>query len=188
MKFDAHGNGGTVSGPLVTAGPIAPSDLTCTTGPGSASNNLSSVNIQGIASLSGISTSASGATDAGGLQTSAAQASVGKLNLLDGLVTADGVSANANATDDATGKVSTTGNVTLTNVKVAGAAVTSTAPNTTINLLIGTVVVNEQTSTAAGGGIAVNALHIKLFGGAVDVVVGHAAAALVPVGSACPAP
>ncbi|MFI6448679.1 choice-of-anchor P family protein [Kitasatospora sp. NPDC050543] len=188
LKFDAHGYGAKATGPLFTAGPLAPSDLTCTTAPGSVSNNQASATIPGLATLGAIATNASGTTDSAGLQTATSQATVAKVNLLGGLVTADAVMADAKATDDAAGTVTTTGNVTLTNLKVAGAAVTAAAPNTTINVLIGTVIVNEQVSTAGGNGIAVNAIHVKLLGNLVDTVVGHAAAALVPTGTACPTP
>lgn len=188
LNFDAHAYGAKVTGPLVTAGPLAPSDLTCTSAPGATSNNLVTAVIPGIATFGAIATNVSGSTDTSGLQTATAQATVGKLNLLGGLITADAVTANATASDDATGTVTPTGNVTLTNLKVAGASVTATAPNTKINLLIGTVVVNEQTPTAGGDGISVTALHIKVFGNTLDAVIGHAAAALVPTGTACPTP
>ncbi|MEV0538098.1 choice-of-anchor P family protein [Kitasatospora sp. NPDC050463] len=187
LNFDAHGYGAKSTGPLFTAGPLAPSDLTCTTAPGSVSNNLATATIPGLATFGAIATNASGTTDSAGLQTATSQATVGKVSMLGGLVTADAVTADAKATDDAAGTVTATGNVTLTNLKVAGAAVTAAAPNTTINVLLGTVIVNEQVSTADGKGIAVNAIHVKLLGNLVDTSVGHAAAALVPTGTACPA-
>ncbi|MND03645.1 hypothetical protein D3C83_235750 [compost metagenome] len=46
-------------------------------------------------------------------------------------------------------------------------------PNTSINILgVGTLVLNEQVSSA--GGITVNGLHLKVLGGVTDITVAQA--------------
>lgn len=64
----------------------------------------------------------------------------------------------------------------LTNLSVNGVLVAvSGAPNQTVDIPGGTMIINEQTATA--GGIAVNALHVNVLGVA-NVLVGTATAAI----------
>jgi hypothetical protein len=102
-------------------------------------------------------------------------------------VTADEVVSCATATEDSSEDVSTSGSVTLTNLRVAGVPVAiNPAPNTTINIpLVATVVINEQTPTAGGNRISVNALHITLLTGT-HIVVSHADVALLRLSDPCP--
>jgi hypothetical protein len=103
----------------------------------------------------------------------ASQASLGNLVLGIGStsISADAVLAQAEA---AAG--SATGSSVLGNLMLDGAPVdVSGAPNQTISVPGGRLVINEQTATA--GGIVVNALHLVVDGVA-DVVLGSATAAI----------
>jgi hypothetical protein len=103
----------------------------------------------------------------------ASQASLGNLALGIGATSigADAVLAQAEA---AAG--SATGSSVLGNLTLNGAPLdVSDAPNQTISIPGGRLVINEQTATA--GGIVVNALHLVVDGVA-DVVLGSATAAV----------
>src|SRR5712664_888348 len=103
----------------------------------------------------------------------ASQASLGNLVLGIGGISngADAVLAQAEAAAGSATGSSVLGNLTLngTPVDVSG------APNQTISVPGGRLVINEQTATA--GGIVVNALHLVIDGVA-DVVLGSATAAV----------
>jgi len=103
----------------------------------------------------------------------ASQASLGNLILGVGTTSigADAVLAQAEAAAGSATGSSVLGNLTLDGVPVD----VSGAPNQTISLPGGRLVINEQTATA--GGIVVNALHLVVDGIA-DVVLGSATAAL----------
>src|SRR3989441_2246252 len=103
----------------------------------------------------------------------ASQASLGSLVLGVGAISigADAVLAQAEAAAGSATGSSVLGNLTLDGVPVD----VSGAPNQTISLPGGQLVINEQTATA--GGIVVNALHLVVYGIA-DVVLGSATAAL----------
>ena len=103
----------------------------------------------------------------------ASQASLGNLVLGIGStsISADAVLAQAVAAAGSATGSSVLGNLTLDGVPVD----VSGAPNQTISLPGGQLVINEQTATA--GGIVVNALHLVVYGIA-DVVLGSATAAL----------
>jgi len=79
--------------------------------------------------------------------------------------------AQAQAAAGSASGSSVLGNLTLDGVPVD----VSGAPNQTISILGGRLVINEQTPTA--GGIVVNALHLVVDGIA-DVVLGSATAAV----------
>src|SRR5438309_2586313 len=102
----------------------------------------------------------------------ASQASLGNLTLGVGTTSigADVVLAQAEAAAGSATGSSVLGNLTLNGAPVA----VSGAPNQTISIGGGRLVINEQTPTA--GGIVVNALHFVV-DGAADVVVGSATAA-----------
>jgi len=103
----------------------------------------------------------------------ASQASLGNLVLGVGATSigADAVLAQAEAAAGSATGSSVLGNLTLNGVPVD----VSGAPNQTISLPGGRLVINEQTPTA--GGIVVNALHLVVDGIA-DVVLGSATAAV----------
>lgn len=103
----------------------------------------------------------------------ASQASLGNLVLGIGTtsISADAVLAQAEAAAGSATGSSVLGNLTLNGVLVA----VSGAPNQTISIPGGRLVINEQTATA--GGIVVNALHLVVDGVA-DVVLGSATAAV----------
>ncbi len=103
----------------------------------------------------------------------ASQASLGNLVLGIGAISigADAVLAQAEAAAGSATGSSVLGNLTLNGAPVA----VSGAPNQTISIPGGRLVINEQTPTA--GGIVVNALHLVVDGVA-DVVLGSATAAV----------
>src|SRR6267143_3112418 len=103
----------------------------------------------------------------------ASQASLGNLVLGIGStsISADAVLAQAEAAAGSATGSSVLGNLTVDGVPVD----VSGAPNQTISILGGRLVINEQTATA--GGIVVNALHLVVDGVA-DVVLGSATAAV----------
>jgi hypothetical protein len=111
----------------------------------------------------------------------ASESSLGGLNLgvSGNIISADFVMARAKSMVSG----SKTGSTQLTNLKVNGMPVSLTgAPNQTLNLVGGKVVLNEQQTSA--GGIVVNALHIVIYGVA-DVVIASASSG---VGGAASAP
>ena len=62
------------------------------------------------------------------------------------------------------------------------------APNTTVNLAVAKIVLNEQT-TDANGVLTVNAVHITLLGGAgADIIIGHAQCGGAPASNVNPTP
>ncbi len=103
----------------------------------------------------------------------ASLASLGSLVLGIGTTSigADAVLAQAEAAVGSATGSSVLGNLTLNGVPVA----VSGAPNQTISIPGGRLVINEQTATV--GGIVVNALHLVVDGVA-DVVLGSATAAV----------
>ncbi|MFD7659366.1 choice-of-anchor P family protein [Actinosynnema sp. NPDC059797] len=187
LVFDAHAHGGELTAPLVGVGPLAPSDLACTTQPGLDQDQLLGAGLPGIGSLGVIDTEARGVVDGDGERTATARARTAQVSLLGGLITADEVRAKATADEDGTGAVTTTGDVELVNLRVNGAPVVTPAVGLTITIpLVATVVVNEQRPLAGGAGIAANAPHVRLLSG-VDLVVGHARVTLTRPGAPCPA-
>ena len=96
-------------------------------------------------------------------------ATLGAVNILNGLITADGVVAMASSTaENANAEGSS-----LASLVVNGVALDDPAPNTRVNLPgTGFVVLNEQIPTS--GGITVNMIHVvlqqpvlNLFGGVI---------------------
>jgi len=154
---------------------------------GSLSTQLASFDLPGVLDLRLLTASTTG----GSFRTSS-QASVANVN-----VSAAGVGITAsvltsNATAQACGgnTPSVSGGSTIADLKVNGLSITVTgAPNQTVPLLIGTLIINEQissVSTSPNGGSAemlVNALHLKVLGLA-DVVVSSSRAGVV-CGAGC---
>jgi hypothetical protein len=99
---------------------------------------------------------ATGAAD--GTQSDAVStATLGTVNILNGLITVDGVVAMASST---AGNSNAEGS-SLSNIVVNGVQVSDPAPNTRVDLPgVGYVVLNEQIPTS--GGITVNMIHVVL--------------------------
>jgi hypothetical protein len=135
---------------------------------GSLSSTLPNISLPGILTTGLIQSSTSGAGNQ-----STANTSLATVGLLAGLVQANIVQSNATAT--CTGNTaSVAGGSQIANLTVAGLPIiVSGAPNQTIPLIVGSLVLNEQTGGAAGstGDLTVNALHLKAAGVA-DVVLG----------------
>jgi hypothetical protein len=141
---------------------------------GSQSAQLASIDLPNLLDLSLLTASTTGGSD----QTSS-QASVADVS-----VTAAGVSIRAsvlasNATAQACGSYTpaVAGGSTIANLVVNGLSVTVTgAPNQTVPLLVGSLVINEQISSVSMGffsssaDMLVNALHLRVLGLA-DVVI-----------------
>ncbi|MFC4033906.1 choice-of-anchor P family protein [Streptomyces polygonati] len=190
--FDARSHGVRLTSPLLGIGPLAASAHSCTPLPGDDSHSVLSAGLGSLGGLGVLTTDASGTVDADGARTAAAHAQVSGINLLGGLISADLVGTSAQARQPLTGTgpgaITLTGATALTNLRVAGVAVAAdTAPNTTIGLpLVGSLVVNQQTTIAGGKGITVTALSLTLLTG-VHVTIAQSTAALLTTTDTCPA-
>ena len=124
---------------------------------------------------------ATGATDEA-LSDAVSSATLGTVNILDGLITADGVVAMASSTIDNSNAEGSS----LANLVVNGVQVSDPAPNTRVDLPgVGYVVLNEQIATA--GGITVNMIHVVLQQpvlGLLGVITGYSTTGNIIVGSA----
>lgn len=99
---------------------------------------------------------ASGLTD-GSWSDAVSSATLGTVNILNGLITADGVVAMASSTIDNSNAEGSS----LANLVVNGVQMDDPAPNTRVDLPgVGYVVFNEQIPTT--GGITVNMIHVVL--------------------------
>jgi hypothetical protein len=120
-----------------------------------AQNQVSDATVPGLVTAQSIFAIVNG----GGTDGSDAVSSVtlGAVNVLDGLITADGVVAIATSTiGDANAEGSS-----LANLVVNGVQVDNPAPNTRMSLPgVGFVVLNEQIPTS--GGMTVNMIHVVL--------------------------
>ncbi|MBE1498904.1 hypothetical protein H4696_006004 [Amycolatopsis lexingtonensis] len=164
--------------PAVKAGPLAAAN---TAGP--TSNSTAKVNLTGILTTGVINTEAKRDDNSGAVTAKASTADVG-LPLLKALgpnVGAKAVEAVCTATQEGV-KGSTT--LVGANLGSAGAVDATPAPNTQVKVGIGginvaTVILNEQIKNKDGS-LTVNAIHVKLLGGAVgalgsgDVIVSSA--------------
>ena len=124
---------------------------------------------------------ATGATD-DALSDAVSSATLGTVNILDGLITADGVVAMASSTIDNSNAEGSS----LANLVVNGVQVSDPAPNTRVDLPgVGYVVLNEQIATA--GGITVNMIHVLLQQPVLSllgVITGYSTTGNIVVGSA----
>ena len=124
---------------------------------------------------------ATGATD-DALSDAVSSATLGTVNILDGLITADGVVAMASSTVDNSNAEGSS----LANLVVNGTQVSDPEPNTRLDLPgVGYVVLNEQIATA--GGITVNMIHVVLQQpvlGLLGVITGYSTTGNIVVGSA----
>lgn len=135
---------------------------------GSLSSSLPSISLPGVLSADLVQSSTSG----GGPQ-STTSTQLADVDLLASLVHASVVSSNATASCSGS-TASVSGASQIANLTVGGLPIIVTgAPNQVVPLLVGTLVLNEQTGGAAGsnGALTVNALHLTAAGIA-DVVVG----------------
>ncbi len=135
---------------------------------GSLSTQLAGIDLPGLLNLNLLTASTTGAS-----AVTSSQASVAGVNLtVAGIgITASILTSNASAQACAAGTPSVTGGSTIANLMVNGQSITVTgAPNQTVPLLVGSLIINEQTSSvssASGGSsanILVNALHLKVAG------------------------
>jgi hypothetical protein len=179
LRFDAHAYGVHARVGRFTVGPTTPANLTCTTKPGSIRRHAFHT------------TTTAGGTRAGdGSQQAKATSTVSGGQ--------PGVTASGSIRDTATAAtsgtsstVTTSGSATFTRVKIDGTMMPyHPAPNTTLHLPRGTLVLNEQIpvtdSSGAAVGVTVNAIDATF--GPVHAIIGHASAALTAPGTTCPAP
>jgi len=155
---------------------------------GSLSAQLASINLPGVLALHLLT-----ASTTGGMYRTSSQASVADVS-----VTAAGVGISAsvltsNATAQACGSSSPSvaGGSNIADLVVNGQSITVTgAPNQTVPLLIGSLIINEQissvtnSSSGSSADILVNALHLKVAGLA-DIVISSSHAGVSCGGNAC---
>jgi hypothetical protein len=160
--FVAQVNVQPVVGPAVTFGPT-PSVTLPSTGGGPFTASLASIALPGLLETKAGSVSTQGAFGPSGFVTSSAQ--VATLSAAGGAVKASlvGTSCRIDSAGNTTG---TTNFASLTVLGIPASA--SPPPNTTVPLPgVGTLTLNEQTSTVGPGGlrsITVNAIHLHLAG------------------------
>ena len=120
-----------------------------------AQNQVSDATVGGLVSAQNIFSIVNGGGTDG--SDAVSSATLGAVNILNGLITADGVVAMATST---IGNANADGS-SLANLVVNGVQVDDPAPNTRMNLEgVGYVVLNERIPT--NGGIKVNMIHVVL--------------------------
>jgi hypothetical protein len=154
--------------PAVKVGPLAAAN---TAGP--TSNNLVNANVAGILTAGAVTTSAVRDDNSGAVAAKAAIADVGLpvLQSALGTVSIKAIEAVCTATQQGV-----KGSSTLTDAKLGsiGAVDANPAPNTQVKVALGpvnvaTLIRNEQIKNPDGS-LTVNALHLKLLGGAVGTL------------------
>ncbi|HEV3202577.1 MAG TPA: choice-of-anchor P family protein [Bryobacteraceae bacterium] len=155
---------------------------------GSLSAQLASANVPGVLALSLLTASTTGGSDRTSSQASVANVNVTAVGIG---ITASVLTSNATAQACGSSGPSVTGGSTIANLVVNGQSITVTgAPNQTVPLLIGSLIINEQissvtnSSSGASADIVVNALHLKVAGLA-DVVISSSHAGVSCGGSSC---
>ncbi len=145
-----------------------------------AQNQVSDATVGGLVSAQNIFSIVNGGGTDG--SDAVSSATLGAVNVLNGLITADGVVAMATST---IGDVNAEGS-SLANLVVNGVQVDNPAPNTQMSLPgVGYVVLNEQLPTS--GGITVNMIHVVLQQpvlGLLGNVIGYQTIGNIIVGSA----
>jgi hypothetical protein len=157
---------------LVKAGPLPSSG-------GAAEDKLLSASVPGLLTATVLH-----ASTVGQGQHSRAEASAADVNLMVGgnSISASFLMARADASCS-NGQASVSGSSHIAQLVINGQAITvSGAPNQTVNLPVGTVIINEQSPTA--NSMTVNALHVVIPGVA-DVIISSAHADIT-CGSTCP--
>ena len=120
-----------------------------------AQDQAGDVAVPGLVTAQNVFAIANGGGDDG--SDAVSSATLGAVNILNGLITADGVVAMATST---IGNANADGS-SLANLVVNGVQVDDPAPNTRMNLEgVGYVVLNERIPTS--GGIKVNMIHVVL--------------------------
>lgn len=153
---------------------------------GTLQSSLPDIDLPGVLTTQLVQSSTTGGGDQ-----SQSQTSLATVDVLAGLVQASVIQSTATAScDGASAAVS--GSSRIVSLTVAGLPVDVTgAPNQTVPLLVGTLVLNEQVGSAVGdtGSITVNAVHLSVLGVA-DVVLGssHADVDCVPPPPCPPGP
>ncbi len=155
-----------------------------------AQNSSQSIDIGGLATAQDAFAIVNGDADPTYGSSAVSSATLGAVNLLSGLITADGVVAVASSwIGDATG--SDGEGSSLANLVVNGASVEDPAPNTTMALPgVGYVILNEQIPTGDGvttTGMTVNMIHVVLqqpILGLLGQVIGYQTVGDIIVGSA----
>ena len=160
--------GGGASGVIVQTGLVnvgpTPSVTLPATGGGPFTDQLASVNVPNVLTAGVATVSTEGALGTAGFSRSSAQLLT--VNVLNGTITADAVSSQCAIDSSGT----TTGSSSLVNANATGVGPLSASPpaNTTLTIpLVGTLILNEQTTTTGPGGnrsITVNAVHLHLTG------------------------
>jgi hypothetical protein len=140
---------------------------------GSLQKSLLTVNVPGLATAE-----VAHATTIGQGNNSSSEASIASVNLTlaGNTITADLLKANAEAKCCSNGAPSVSGSSEIVGLVINGQAIyVSGQPNQTINLPVGEIIINEQSSSVSGntGSVTVNALHVVIPGVA-DVVVSSA--------------
>lgn len=150
-----------------------------------------SVSVPGFVTAQDLFTIVTGDADPVDGSNAVSSATLGAVQLLNGLITADGVVAIASSTvgDNAVG--SNAEGSSLGNLVVSGVEVSDPAPNTRMDLPgVGYVILNEQRHTGDGvttSGLTVNMIHVVLqqpILGLLGQVVGYKTVGNVIVGSA----
>ncbi len=156
-----------------------------------ATNQNQSVSVPGFATAQDLFAIVSGDADATDGSTAVSSATLGVVNLLNGLITADGVVAMASSSIGDAGANSNAEGSSLANLVVGGSEVSDPAPNTRMSLPgVGYVLLNEQLPTGDGettSGMTVNMIHVVLqqpILGLLGQVIGYRTVGDIVVGSA----
>ncbi len=161
------------------------------TGEAMATDQGQNVSVPGYVTAQDLFTIVTGDADDVDGSNAVSTATLGVVNLLNGLITADGVVAVASSTagDNAVG--SNAEGSSLGNLVVGGVEVSDPAPNTRMNLPgVGYVLLNEVRTTGDGvtsSGVTVNMIHVVLqqpILGLLGQVVGYQTVGNIIVGSA----
>jgi len=160
-------------------------------GEGTASNQDQSASVPGFVTAQDLFAIVSGDPDATDGSTAVSSATLGAVNLLNGLITADGVVAMASSSGDDAGVNSNAAGSSLANLVIGGSEVSDPAPNTRMNLPgVGYVLLNEQLPSGDGvttSGMTVNMIHVVLqqpILGLLGQVTGYRTVGDIVVGSA----
>lgn len=155
-----------------------------------ASNQNQSASVPGFATAQDLFAIVTGDADPTDGPTAVSSATLGAVNLLNGLITADGVVAMASSSIGDAVNSNTEGS-SLGNLVVGGVDVSDPAPNTRMDLPgVGYVVLNEVRTTGDGvttSGVTVNMIHVVLqqpILGLLGQVVGYQTVGNIIVGSA----
>ena len=131
-----------------------------------ATNQGQSVSVPGVVTAQDLFAIVTGDADPTDGPTAVSSATLGVVNLLNGLITADGVVAMASSSIGDAGVNSNAAGSSLANLLVGGVELSDPAPNTQMNLPgVGYVLLNEQLPTGDGvttTGMTVNMIHVVL--------------------------